>query len=260
MIHHQAHNSKSNYNYNAYVYFNTDYSPHFHSNYEFIYLLGGNLTLTVNGRPEQMRAGDCALVLSNQIHAIHTVGYSNMWIGVFSQQFVPHFASKIKDMEGSTSVFRCDDATDAFIRESLILSEGSTMLKKACLYAVCDQYLKKIPLEKRKSRNDQIIADMLDYVERHFKENITLSDLAAHFGYEYHYLSRLLNNGYRINFSDTVNRYRVEYAVTLLENTDKSITDIALESGFRSIRSFNHIFKSVMGMSPSEMIKKDNIT
>lgn len=255
MIKHQAMNSKSNYNYNAYTYFNTDFSPHFHGNYELIYVISGKIRITVSGRSEQMGDGQCALVLAHQVHTIESLGNSHIWIGVFSQQFVPHFSSKIKDLEGSSSVFTLDDVTDAFVRDRLVYSDSSVMMRKACLYAVCDSFLNTVELEKRKSKNDELICQMLGYVEEHFKENITLSDLADHFGYEYHYLSRLLNNGYRINFSDTVNRYRVEHAVMLLEETDKSITEVALESGFRSIRSFNHIFKSIMGRSPSEMIK-----
>lgn len=257
MIHHQSGNSKSNYNNNAYVYFNEGYQPHFHSNYEFIYVLHGRISVTVNGKTEQMEKGNFALVLSNQVHSIKSHGPSNMWIGVFSRQFIPHFDSKIKDMVGDKSVFRLDDVTEAFIREKLIFSEASTMQKKACLYAICDGYFSSVTLEKRNEKSEEVICRMLEYVEKHFKEDITLSDLAEHFGYEYHYLSRLLNSGNSINFPDTVNRYRVEYAVTLLENTDKSITDIAIESGFQSIRTFNHIFKSVMGATPSE-IKKGN--
>ena len=179
-----------------------------------------------------------------------------MWIGVFSQQFIPHFDSKIKDMVGNKSVFQLDEVTEAFVREKLIFSESSTIQKKACLYAICDQYLSSVTLEKRNVQSEEVICRMLEYIEKHFREEITLSDLSKNFGYEYHYLSRLLNRGNGINFSDTVNRFRVEYAVTLLENTDKSVTDVAIESGFRSIRSFNHIFKSVMGITPSEMKKK----
>ncbi len=256
MIYHQKHNSKANYNYNAYIYFNTDYTPHFHENYEFIYLLGGQINVTVNGRKENLKKGDCALVLSHQIHAIETLGNSEMWIGVFSRQFVPHFASKTKELEGNSSVFGMDEATDNFIREKLIYNDCSTTMKKACLYAVCDQYLQNVKLEKRKMQSENVICQMLEYVNSHFKENLTLADLAANFGYEYHYLSRLLNSSYRINFTDTLNRCRIEHAVSLLEETDKSITEIALESGFSSIRSFNHTFKSIMGTSPSELLRK----
>ena len=255
MIRHQEMNSKSNYNYNAYTYFNTDFSPHFHGNYGLIYVLGGELRITVSGRTEKIEEGQCALVLAHQVHTFESLGNSHIWIGVFSQQFVPHFASKTKDLEGNSSVFTLDSVTDALVRDKLVYSDCSVMMKKACLYAVCDRYLDTVTLEKRKSKNDELICQMLRYVEEHFKENITLTDLADHFGYEYHYLSRLLNNGYSINFSDTVNRYRVEHAVMLLEETDKSMTEVALESGFRSIRSFNHIFKSVMGRSPSELAK-----
>ena len=252
MIEHQIANSKTNYNYNAYTYFNKSYSPHFHSNYEVIYLIKGNISVTVNGRTEQMSEGDIALILSNQIHSINSSNGSIMWIGVFSTQFVPYFASKIKELEGKRSVFHCDESTDRFITEKLIFAESSIMQKKSSLYAICEQYLSTVQLEKRNDKNNYMVCNLLDYIEKHFKENISLSELAAKFGYEYHYLSRLLNKNYGINFSETVNRYRVEYAVYLIQSTNKTMTAIASESGFKSIRSFNHVFKSVIGISPSE--------
>ena len=254
-IFHQKWNSRGNYNYNANTYFNTDWMPHFHKNFELIYVLDGKLSLTVNGTTEEMREGDYALILSNQIHSFHSEGRSNIWIAIFSEQFVPHFAGAVKKLEGKRSVFRCEDSVHAFVFENLLYAESSVTMKKACFYALCDQYLKQIPLSERKSRNDDLICRLLDYVEEHYREDLTLTSVAEQFGYEYHYLSRILNQSYHINFSSLVNEYRLDHAVRLLETTDKSITDIAMESGFQSIRNFNHVFQRVIGVSPANYLQ-----
>lgn len=256
MLLHQPWNSKGNYNYNAYIYTDTDWSPHFHKNFELIYILDGTLTLTVNKRSEQMQKGDYALILSNQIHSFEPAPSAKFWIAVFSEQFVPHFAKQIEQYEGEKSVFRCDPSVDAFVREQLIFSESSITMKKACFYAVCDQYAQQVELCERKTQNDELICRLLDYVSTHYREDLSLSDVAEKFGYEYHYLSRILNQGYHINFAGLVNEYRVDHAIRLLEQSDKSITDIAMESGFRSIRNFNYVFRSVTGTTPKTYEKK----
>ena len=84
---------------------------------------------------------------------------------------------------------------------------------------------------------------MLDTIALHYNENISLKTLAEEFGYEYHYLSRLLNKGYGINFNQLLNNYRVEAATELLQTTKLTITEIAEKSGFQSIRNFNLVFK-----------------
>ena len=56
-----------------------------------------------------------------------------------------------------------------------------------------------------------------------------------------------------MHFSRYVNLYRVERATNLLMNTDMSITEIALSSGFQSIRSFNRVYLELTGLSPSMM-------
>ena len=74
-------------------------------------------------------------------------------------------------------------------------------MKKACFYAACDQFIKKIPMHERKEKNDDLICQIIDHIELHFTEDITLSSVAESFGYEYHYLSRILNQKYNISFS-----------------------------------------------------------
>ena len=58
-----------------------------------------------------------------------------------------------------------------------------------------------------------------------------------------------------MSFTHFVNMYRLETAIELLENTDGDITDIALGSGFQSVRNFNDYFKKSLNMTPSEYRK-----
>ncbi|MBR2353998.1 MAG: helix-turn-helix transcriptional regulator [Clostridia bacterium] len=255
MLVHQEHNSKGYQTYNAFQYFNTRWAPHFHKNLELIYVQEGNLTLTVGGNNFNMTGGQYALILSNQIHSFYPNGSVSYWIAVFSSWYVPLFSHSVERLQGITPVFSCDEEIHTMVKTHLIDGEGSLMMKKACLYAVCDQFQKKVPLVERQEKSEDLICRVLDYIAANYRQNLTLSQVADAFGYEYHYLSRILNQDYRINFSKLVNEYRIEHALHLLEETEYSITEIASESGFQSIRSFNHVFHQATGHAPSEHLR-----
>jgi AraC-like DNA-binding protein len=61
---------------------------------------------------------------------------------------------------------------------------------------------------------------------------------------------------FRATFGETPHRYlqrrRVERAMALLRNTDRSITEICVEVGFTSLGTFSRTFSALVGQSPSE--------
>ena len=56
-----------------------------------------------------------------------------------------------------------------------------------------------------------------------------------------------------IGINEHINTLRVRHANNLLLQ-DRSITEVAMESGFKSIRTFNHVYKKHTGMTPTEYI------
>lgn len=88
---------------------------------------------------------------------------------------------------------------------------------------------------------------------------LSLVDVAQMLGTNRTYVSRMVNETYGESFSAFINRYRLEYAKTYMaENPRAKIDTIASECGFGSTSSFNKLFKSVMGTTPSAWIKGDN--
>jgi len=256
MIYHQEHNSRGNYNYNAFTYVDTSYRPHVHKNFELIYVLDGCLELTVNGVSEKIEKGDVGLVLSMQVHAFEPKPHAKICVIVFAEQYVPYFAGRMENSEGESAVFSLSRETDALVRRYLIDGDSSVMMKKACFYALLDEYISKIRTVPKKAKNDELVCRIFEYVRENSRDDITLRSIAERFGYEYHYLSRLLNDGYRIKFSSLLNETRLEHALRLLGEGKMSVTEVAIETGFKSIRSFNYNFKKYIGCVPSEFQKK----
>ena len=102
---HQSENSKGNKHYNAFTYGNKAYSTHFHKSPELLYVLKGHLELKVNDQESVLTEGEWGVVLSKQLHSFRAGRDCLVWVAVFSEDFVPEFASFVKNKQGKTSGF-----------------------------------------------------------------------------------------------------------------------------------------------------------
>ena len=256
MLFHQPHNSMGNYNYNACIYTDEVWQPHFHKNLELIYVLSGTVKCEVNNKLYMLKSGDFGLCLPYDVHAYTPGNDTKYFVCVFSADYVRLFQNQIRGKSANGFSFRPDNAIKEFLTEKLVKTEEpSVYVLKACLYAVCDEFSKKVTLSENKDRKQSIIA-ITDYLEKNHTQNISLVDIAKLLGYDYHYVSRYFHSVFDMSFAELLGAYRLETAISLMDETDKKIADIALSSGFGSVRSFNYTFKKHFGISPKEYRRK----
>ena len=260
MIFHQPDNSVGNHSYNAVIYARgTDWEMHFHQNLELIYAISGNLHCNIGNKEEVLGTEDFEMCLSNEIHSgpVHPDSDTVYWVGVFSEDFVPEFAAAVKGKVGEGSRFRCDGAMLPYLRQNLLREEAPDFyLLSSCLYAVCGMYLEQIPLTERHRNESSIMNFILDYIAENYRNRITLKTVADALGYDYFYFSRIFCSVFGMHFNDYLNTYRFNAAVSLLLKTNLPITQVALESGFQSIRTFNDVFRRKTGSAPAEYRKQ----
>ncbi len=99
---------------------------------------------------------------------------------------------------------------------------------------------------------DNPCAKILEHIETHYTEQITLEDLCK--------VSHMSKNGiiamfkrlYGITPIKYINNLRLYKAEMLLKNSNMSITQIALESGFGDSNYFTRFFKSIKGITPRD--------
>ena len=97
-----------------------------------------------------------------------------------------------------------------------------------------------------------LIENVKSYIEANLEYDINISQTAKIFQYNEQYLGRLFKNKTKMSFSNYVNRQRIERAKLLLQETEDSIINIALNVGFNNVTYFNRLFKKYSKMSPSE--------
>lgn len=92
---------------------------------------------------------------------------------------------------------------------------------------------------------------LIDYIERHLEENITLSQMAAMLNFSQAYLSQRFKEETGIPLHQYIIRRRVQRAKQLLQCSNLSLTDIALRCGFCSHSHLSRCFRRIEGIPPS---------
>lgn len=99
------------------------------------------------------------------------------------------------------------------------------------------------------------LADVLQFIEEHYSEQIKLSDLAKIAGVTEQHLCRLFKKNFQLRPMEYLAQVRIQYAKDLLVYSDKSIGQISDETGFQDSSYFSVVFKRYENVTPGEYRK-----
>jgi AraC-like DNA-binding protein len=246
----QKHNSLSRRTYNSIIYDDFKFHSNFHKNIEFVYVMDGELQITVETTTETMKKGQMAIILPMCVHSFSTADTSKVWVGVFSNDYISEFASFISGKTSKKLSFKVKDTTyvERFIEH---LDELNDFSVKGFLYTVCGEFINRCSLFESDVKKGGIFHTAMEYISKNYLNDITLSSMAAELNYEEHYLSRVLHEHTGVNLRQLINGYRIELAKELLVKGNLTVSEVALQSGFKGIRNFNRVFKQTVGLEPS---------
>lgn len=128
-------------------------------------------------------------------------------------------------------------------------------------FSEVEDYVKKIVesmcQEQEEKTHHYIVAELLDYIEKNYQNNISLSELAEHkYFMNSSYLSRLFKNEVGQTFSKYLMEFRLRKAANLLENELLKINDVAMLVGYNDVSHFIQYFKKIYGCTPEEYRRK----
>lgn len=108
-------------------------------------------------------------------------------------------------------------------------------------------------VRKKKSRKTSSYVDRCkDYVDKHYREKIYLSEIAGMLGLSETYLSRLFKKETGERLQDYIVDVRLEHAANLLKYSEESILNIAEYVGFPSQSYMGRVFKEKYNLSPKQ--------
>lgn len=248
-----------------YFYGKNEYSDRIHQCPEILCIMDGSFELTVDGVTEIAKKGDICVITPFRTHSWHTPENCTVWQLVVSMDFTEDFLSgENLYISGTRATFTPSKALFDYVTESFLqphsmesnldadLNRYRTI--KSIVYAVFTEYMRTIP-KKPTELNNNALVKLLLYINKHFKEAIDLSSVAASLGYNKTYLSRCISAIPGVNFKRLLNSLRIDHAKRLLSATDFRILDIALECGFSNERTLQRAFKELTEMTPGDYRK-----
>ena len=241
---------------------------HWHTSIEIFAVMEGHLEFFMNKEEYPLKAGEQLIINSNEIHSIHAAERNKTVVlqiplkqfeNYFTAQRFIRFRSQDADADGKLAslikklykVYTARDTGYEFGTMSLFYEIMYMLVKN---YRLTEVHEKEI----RHSRKLDTLSKITTYMREHYKEHLKLSDLAATFGYSDAYLSRMFQKYAKINYKTYLQDIRMAYAYRDLMNTDRTISQIALDNGFCSSRGFSGEFQKRYGILPSEMRKQEN--
>lgn len=102
------------------------------------------------------------------------------------------------------------------------------------------------------TKNNELIKRAIQYISKNYASNVTLEDVASHVHLNPAYFSTIFKQSSGSSFKEYLNMVRIEESKRLLSNTDYSIIDIAVATGFEDQSYFSKVFKKYTGLTPKQ--------
>ena len=96
---------------------------------------------------------------------------------------------------------------------------------------------------------------VMKYIDTNYMYDITLEQLADIAGYSKYHFSRIFKQYNSMSYLQYINARRIKAAEHLLLDPDISVTEVAMRAGFKSLTTFNRIFKEIKHCTPSDFKK-----
>ncbi|MBQ3018720.1 MAG: helix-turn-helix transcriptional regulator [Clostridia bacterium] len=259
MIIYQFENIGKAYDYKHNCHSNWYVPHHLHEFSEFVFVEKGVFYMHIDGIKYTVPENHLIFVGPNQLHDCYSEAPSIVHCIVFSNDFAPFFYSSTKDMEIANPVFDFS-SNKAIIEELNSIDPSKTLKLCGLLNLILDFILERssfVPDHKDIQNYDKFHL-IIKYVSKNFKDDIHLSDMAKSLGYHEKYLSSAIRSLTGMNFRTFLAMYRIDYAKRLLLNSHFTISEIASQSGFSSLNTFNRMFITITGTTPSEFKKQLN--
>lgn len=234
---------------------------HWHSHFEIEIILSGEAVCTVNGKKYEVSRGSVYILTPADFHTFEAVKSTRLWHIAFDETVVSERRTHELTWELEEPCFSLGDETLGLVeRTAYLLSVEAQRADGGCAQALCECLLSMLFRDRAKGplRQGERISSIqkaLTYMEMHFRENPTLSDMASLSGFNASYFSELFRKATGQSFSERLSRLKIKHAKALLSQ-GCSITDACYRSGFGSVNNFLRTFKKLEGMPPSEYKKR----
>ncbi|MBT2290160.1 helix-turn-helix transcriptional regulator [Paenibacillus albidus] len=248
----------------------TSVENHWHRSLEMTLVLKGDCLFNINGNPIIVRENELLLINGGDVHSCE-MNYS-MPSDALSI-ILPYSFMKQAYPQIETASFCLQDSSPhyhelaALFREALLVLESRNnnphyqlklnSLFYEIMYLLLAHFLteKHSPLNVKSKKYWDRCYQIIDYVDEHYREPLTLASVANEHNISKEHLARTFKEYMGTTFKKYLTRVRLYYAYQQLIYSDFSLLHISMKEGFTDSRSFINSFKEVYGTTPQKYRK-----
>lgn len=255
------------------------FPKHWHTEMEVIHVIEGNLIVYLNNQECSLEKGDILIIGANKIHGYKEgIEKRNFDLILFNYGMLEELSKDIESFKyllpiimnnhlihynNQTELHRkIVDQIEGLIIEYNSKMDGYKYVMKARLYDFMTILLRDVKSEtcleeslEHLQKKYEILSQINEYLDENYAEYISLEQVSKFVGYSTFYFTRIFREFTGTTFKKYLTYYRLEKARRLLLETDIPIVDVAYQSGFNSIKTFNRIFKEYSRCTPTDFRK-----
>ena len=250
------------------------FQKHWHEKMEFLYFKKGQGFVVCNTKKIPVNPGVLVVVNSNELHYIEgdselleyyciivdNLLFKSLHTDICETKYIdPIYQNLIifkNRVENDERISECINNIIEELNQKLTgyeLSVKSYIFRLMVLLLRNHTYTTLSPKEyNTRIKNLNIINIVLQYIEKNYKESITVEQLSEMANFSKYYFLRLFKKTTGKSLIDYINFIRINKAENMLNETDKNITEIAFSCGFNDANYFNRVFKKYKGRPPSK--------
>lgn len=261
----------------------SSYPVHWHDEFEVIIIKKGKMNININLNNIVVNEGDIVFVKPKVLHgfgqyeeeevetATVVFSLSMMSAQVADACSVKYFTPLIEGTLDFPEIIHPGDACYKNVRNCLLnmskvyhdndiffeLSIKSELFKM--FYYLFKEYCTERIISATNNSDATTIKKIIEYIQTHYQQTITIAALAEVAGLSEHYLMRYFKQNMGITCVDYINEYRLNIATHLLAETDYPVGIIAEKCGIPNASYFNRLFKKTFGITPKDYRRKKNM-
>ncbi len=239
-------------------------SNNYHHRFELVVIVEKGGPVRIEDTNFLLQPGEAALIFPNQFHH-----YMDVEQGKIEWLFITFELKNAKEIASLRCAPKILDPSELHLL-ALILMENVQPANGEPDVVEISHHLARllrsmvqapgIPDERKgvqpgENPRDILLERMNRYVRQHLKEAPTISDLAKALDYSVSHMRAVFRTQLGISLGRYIRESRLSTAASLLQSTDLNISDVAKESGFKSLFAFSRAFKKAYGMAPKAYSK-----
>ena len=258
------------------TYVHAEIEPHKHDFLELVYVLDGSSIHTRDGIQTKVSAGDYFIVDFNSYHMYEAKKPITVINCLFMPEFIDNTLAGCNSLETVlnnylirfncgirecvTSVFH-DDTGEIKLLIVKLMNEfaekkpGYLELMRCTLIEIIINMMRCIVEPTKRTEYKPHIHYIMDYINKNYDKDISLSTLADEMHYTVFHLSHIFSEDVGMGFNKYLQKTRLEHACQLLVNTDMKIYEIAEAVGIFDTNYFRELFKRHFGINPTQFKK-----